>query len=50
MRYSEIIGLKWESVNLEKRLITINAESSKSGKQRVVPINDTLLAEFLRIK
>jgi len=42
MRFSEILGLKWGQVDLLKKEITIKAESSKSGKKRIIPINDTL--------
>jgi len=50
MRYSEILGLKWENVDLEKRQITIKAESSKSGKRRLIPVNDKLFAEMEKLK
>ena len=50
MRYTEILGLRWENVDLVKRQITIKAESSKTGKRRVVPINDTLFAELGKLK
>lgn len=50
MRYSEILSLKWENVDLGERQIIIRAESSKSGKQRTVPINLSLQAILLRLK
>jgi excisionase family DNA binding protein len=50
MRYSEILGLKWENVDLEKRQIFIKAESSKSGKARIIPVNDTLFAVLVKLK
>jgi len=50
MRYSEILGLKWENVDLVKRQIIIKAESSKSGRQRIVPINCSLHSMLLRLK
>jgi len=50
MRSSEILGLKWENVSLKKREILIKAESSKSGKGRIIPINSTLLYELEKSK
>lgn len=50
MRYSENLGLRWKNVNLEKRQITIKAESSKSGSSRVIPINETLYRELLKLE
>jgi len=50
LRYSEILGLKWRDCSLPDRQITIRAESSKSGKSRVVPINDELYAVLSRLK
>ena len=50
MRYSEILGLTWENVDLDKLQITIRAEFSKSGKQRVIPICGHLQTELSRLK
>lgn len=50
MRTSEILGLRWENVNLERRQIIIKAESCKSGKPRIIPINSTLFAELGKLK
>lgn len=50
MRYAEILGLKWENVDLEKQQILIKAECSKSGKSRVIPINASLLLELVKLK
>lgn len=50
MRYSEILGLAWDSVDLAKRQIVVKAELSKSGKRRIIPINETLLVEFERLR
>ncbi|MBI3989753.1 MAG: site-specific integrase [candidate division NC10 bacterium] len=44
MRRGEILGLKWEDVDRKRRLITLRR--TKTGEQRVVPINDVLLAEL----
>jgi integrase len=45
MRKGEILGLKWEQVDLEARVITILF--SKSGRIRKIPIN-SLLFEILK--
>ncbi len=50
MRYAEILGLTWDRVDLERRQITVKAEASKSGKKRIVPINETLHAELDKLK
>ena len=39
MRRSEILQLKWEQVNIEQGYITVI--KTKSGKQRIVPMNRT---------
>jgi integrase len=44
MRRAEILNLKWEDVNLEKREIKVR--KTKSGRIRTVPFNETL---FLRL-
>jgi integrase len=40
MRLGEILGLKWEAVNLQTGLITVT--KTKTGKKRVIPISDRL--------
>jgi site-specific recombinase XerD len=45
MRLSEIINLKWSAINLKERTIIVqNNETftTKSKKERAIPINDTL--------
>lgn len=44
MRRGEILNLMWAQVDLEKGLIRV--ENTKAGKNRLIPINDALLAEF----
>jgi integrase len=48
MRVSEILSLKWSQVNLRKREIEV--VKTKSGKKRVIPINDALLDMFNRLR
>jgi len=45
MRRGEILGLRWDQVDFEKRMIRV--ERTKSGKPRFIDINGTLL-ELLR--
>lgn len=48
MRRGEILSLKWDQVNLSKRFLQV--ENTKSGNNRVIPINDVLMEELLRLK
>jgi integrase len=41
MRKSELLGLRWEEVDLEQRLICI--KNAKNHKKRYIPINDVVL-------
>ncbi len=45
MRRGEILNLMWEQVDLARRIIRVRY--TKSGKSRIIPINDDLLNEFL---
>ncbi len=47
MRYSEILGLTWDNVDLEDGYIRI--KESKSGKRRSIPINETLRSTLLEL-
>ncbi|MDD3557033.1 MAG: site-specific integrase [Melioribacteraceae bacterium] len=45
LRAGEIVNLKWSSVSLKKRIITLhqsNSYTTKSKKERVIPINSKL--------
>jgi integrase len=48
MRRGEILNLKWNQVDLRNRQIRV--EQTKSGKTRIIPINDVLLQELLNVK
>jgi excisionase family DNA binding protein len=48
MRRAEILNLKWEDVNLEKKEIKVR--KTKSGSIRTIPINETLYSMLSRLK
>jgi excisionase family DNA binding protein len=50
MRSGEILGLKWKNCDLEKRKITIGADSSKTGKERWIVVNEVLHDELLLLR
>jgi len=46
LRRSEIVNLKWHQVDLERKLIRIESNPTfytKTGKMRILPLNDTAL-------
>jgi len=48
MRRGEILNLKWQNVDLEKRELRVT--NTKSGKARLVPVNEVLFKEFKKLK
>jgi len=52
MRLAEIVFLRWNEVDLGKRVITVGSNQfvTKSKKVRFIPINDTVYQLLLRIK
>jgi integrase len=51
MRKEEILGLRWEQVDLDSRMITIRAENNKGKRIKHVPINadaEAVLQEQLK--
>jgi site-specific recombinase XerD len=51
LRRSELLGLDWQDVDLERRLLRVRV--AKGGRQRVVPIHpalEPLLVDYLRIR
>jgi site-specific recombinase XerD len=45
LRHSELLGLDWEDVDLERRLLRVR--KAKGGRQRVVPIHPALFPLFV---
>jgi excisionase family DNA binding protein len=48
MRRAEVLNLRWEDVNLEKKEIKVR--KTKSGSIRTIPINETLYSMLSRLK
>jgi len=48
MRKSEILSLEWKNVSIEKRAILVTG--TKSGRNRKIPINDTLHSLLTRLQ
>ena len=48
MRKGEILSLKWSQVDLSSGIIKV--ENTKSGKPRLIPINELLFKELLKLK
>lgn len=47
MRLSEILNLRWSSVNLKMQSITV--ENSKNNERRIIPTNPTLYQELKKL-
>jgi len=50
MRKMEILSLKWENVDLNNNVITIEATNSKTKKKKLIPISSELKNELLKQK
>ena len=50
MRKSEILTLKWENIDLDRKIITLNHTNTKSKKTKRIPINSTLRKLLLEQK
>ena len=50
LRKGEIISLKWNNVDINNRIITIDSINSKSKKSRKIPINSVMRKMFLELK
>jgi integrase len=47
MRREEMLGLEWKRVDLQARLIHLEAHHTKAGKRRSVPMNEAAYAAIL---
>jgi integrase len=43
MRRGELLSLTWSDINLDERLITVQASKTKTGKRRHIPLSDEAL-------
>jgi integrase len=43
LRQSNVLGLRWDRVDLERRLVWVEAEDTKADKALAVPLNDDAL-------
>ena len=43
-RTGEVIGARWDEINLDERLWTVPAERMKAGREHRVPLSDAALA------
>jgi integrase len=48
MRCGEILGLRWEQVNLKDKVIVLEATDTKTQEKREVPLTDELIGIFQR--
>lgn len=48
LRRGELFGLEWRSVNLQARLLTVEAANAKSGRTRHLPLNSEALDVLTR--
>ena len=51
LRRSELLGLDWDDVDLERRLIRVR--KAKGGRQRIVPIHpalEPLFSDYLALR
>jgi integrase len=48
MRRAEILGLRWHQVDLPRRIIRV--ENTKSGQNRFIPINESLMTVLANLK
>jgi integrase len=43
-RHGEALALKWADVDIDRGLVTFKADTTKSGKDRIVPLNGAVVA------
>jgi integrase len=50
MRRGELLSLRWRAVDLDRRLLTVEAETAKSGASRVVPLSEDACDALRRVR
>lgn len=50
MRRGEVLSITWEDVNLESRIIRLNASQTKERRPKRVPIHKLLIPDFLKAR
>ncbi|MBX9656399.1 tyrosine-type recombinase/integrase [bacterium] len=50
MRRNEVVGLRWEDIDFERRTVTVSASRAKSHKAREIPIDDHMMEVLHRLK
>jgi integrase len=48
-RRGEVLGARWERVDLDRRILTVPASSSKSGRARYIPLSDAALRILVQV-
>jgi integrase len=48
-RRGEVLGARWDRVDIERRILTVPAASSKSGRARYIPLSDAALRILQRV-
>jgi integrase len=49
-RWGELTRATWADLDVERRGLTLRAETTKSGRTRVVPLREALVAELLALR
>ena len=50
MRPGEILGLEWNRVDFERRVVRLEARDTKGKQRRLVPLNNNAFAALVRLR
>ena len=50
LRAGEIFSLRWEDIDLERRLIIIKSRATKTKKERLIPVNSTVYSLLMELE